>query len=74
MIIKIIDGDRVVEREMTAEEFAIYQANQVEHKRLEDERLALLKSKEDARKSALEKLCALGLTEQEALEVIGRQI
>ena len=71
MIIKIIDGDQEIEREMTTEELAVYEANQAEYLRLEKERQDTLKSKLDARQSAISKLSALGLTESEINALIG---
>jgi DNA-binding NarL/FixJ family response regulator len=71
MIIKIIDGDQEIEREMTTEELAVYEANQAEYLRLEKERQDTLKSKLDARQSAIAKLSALGLTESEINTLIG---
>lgn len=60
-LIHNIETNEVIEREMTDEEFAIYQANaavEVEHKAAEQ-------AAEDAKTSAQAKLAALGLSAEE---------
>jgi len=59
-----------IQREMTDEEFAQYQIDEKASKALYDK---IAESKMNY-ESALSKLISLGLTEQEALAVIGRPI
>jgi hypothetical protein len=61
ILIHNIETNKVIEREMTDEEFAIYQANaaaELEHKAVEQ-------AAEDAKTSAQAKLAALGLSAEE---------
>ena len=59
--------DEVIDREMTKEEFAQHKADKVEATKIEVEQLA----KEDARKTALQKLTEIaGLTQEELASIL----
>lgn len=60
-IIRIVDGDNVIDREMNDAEFAQYQLDQAEA----EARTAEREAKATARAAALAKLAALGLTADE---------
>ena len=62
--IRIIDGDTVTDRDMNADELAIYKEMQ-EH---EQAKLAAAKQREAARQAILDKL---GLTQDEAKALLG---
>lgn len=67
--IKIIDvaSAEEVEREMTAEEIAQRELDIEENNRIKAE----LQAKEDARLAALDKLKAIGLTDEEIAALVG---
>jgi len=61
ILVHNVATNEAIEREMTDEEFAIYEADQEKIKIEYEKQLA----KENARESALAKLAALGLTPEE---------
>ena len=60
-LIKIVDGESEIEREMNDAEFAVYEKDQAEAAA----RIAEAEAKATARASALSKLAALGLSADE---------
>lgn len=69
----VVDGETGEEqvRKLTATEAAAFEADRESLAAAEAERQAAIAAKESSRQSAIEKLAALGLTEQEAEAVIG---
>ncbi len=61
----------VMERSLTPEEIAQREADAAAVAVAEAERIAAEKAKAAAKASALDKLTALGLTEEEALAIVG---
>ena len=65
------DTGEVIERPLTADEIAQREVDAAAAAIAEAERIAAEEAKEAAKASALAKLTALGLTEEEALAIIG---
>jgi hypothetical protein len=67
-MIRIIDGNQIVDREMTDEEFTAYEANQSENAAIAEAQAEAQAAKATARQALLEKL---GITEEEAQLLLG---
>lgn len=63
----------VIERPLTADEIAQREADAAAAAAAEAERIAAEEAKAAAKASAIAKLTALGLTEEEALAIVGGQ-
>jgi DNA-binding NarL/FixJ family response regulator len=66
VVIHDLETNQVIERQMTDDEIADRNKIQVEYKQKQDE----LKAQSETRKSALQKLAALGLTDKEIASLI----
>jgi hypothetical protein len=70
LIINAATGERI-ERDFTEEELVQRAADQAAHEESEAARIAEEEAKATAKASALAKLAALGLTEEEAAAIVG---
>lgn len=70
LIVDVATGERI-ERDFTPEELAQREADQIAFEEAEAARVEEENAKIAAKESALQKLAALGLTEEEAKAIVG---